>query len=44
MSAREYEEVADMRSLLKRRGKSRGYLFFGHELMGPEGLLGGKVG
>jgi hypothetical protein len=32
MSAREYAEIADPQSLL-RRSKPRAYLFFGHELM-----------
>jgi hypothetical protein len=31
MSAWEQAEVADLQSLLQRRGKPRAYMFFGHE-------------
>jgi len=37
-------KAADMQSSLLRCGKPRGYLFFGHELMGQERLMRAKVG
>jgi len=44
MSAREQTKVADLQSFLRRRGKPRAYLLFGHKLMEKERLMSGKGG